>query len=323
MTDIPYLGKRSNFFPDPNVTLVADVIQPFTLARLAADAGVVGVPYDGGDISYRLGSRFGPQAVREDLLEYSTYNIDLDVDIRNLRIVDCGDVEVMITDYDETHRRVEAAVGPLFETGMTLLIVGGDHSLSGPCVKALCGAAGGTRVGVIHFDAHHDMRSGWGRNAGLWVREIQEHPRTPVRGQNIVQIGIHGFSYSEYYRDIVKAMGITVFKPADVRTRGIEAIMAEALERASTGTDAIYVSVDIDVLDPPYVPGTPSPAHGGMMPWDVVQAIVLAGRHPLTRALDVMEIAPPLDMGRITSTLGAELLMQFLSALALRKRAGR
>lgn len=322
MGDIPYLGGRSNFFPDPNVVLVADIMRPFDPSE-PADIGLVGIPFDGGVVSHRLGARFGPQAVREDLLEYSTYNIDLDVDVRNLRLADCGDVEVAITDYDQTHRRVEAALGALFETGMKLLIVGGDHSLSGPCVTALCNRGGGTRVGLIDFDTHHDTRSGWGRNAGLWVREIQENPRTPVRGQNIVQIGIHGFSYSEYYRDIVKAMGITVFKPADVRALGIESIMREALERASDGTDAIYVSVDIDVLDTPYVPGTNSPAHGGMMPWDLVQAVVMAGQHPLTQALDVMEISPPLDANRITSSLGAEILMQFLGGLALAERQGR
>ncbi|NLE99841.1 MAG: agmatinase, partial [Anaerolineales bacterium] len=179
----------------------------------------------------------------------------------------------------------------------------------------------GKRVGVIHFDAHHDMRSGWGQNAGLWVREIQETTGTPVRGENIVQIGIHGFSYSVYYRDIVQEMGITVFKPADVRRLGIDAVMAEALDRVADGTDAIFVSVDIDVVEPPYVPGTNSAAHGGMQPWDVVRAVVLAGQHPLTRALDLMEIAPPYDANRITSTLGAEISMHFLGALSLRKGA--
>jgi len=322
VSEIPFLGKRSNFFPDPHVSRVADVMRPFVPSE-AADVGLVGIPFDGGVISHRLGARFGPQAVREDLLECSTYNLDLDVDIGRLRLVDCGDIEVAITDYDETHRRVETALAALFETGMTLLIVGGDHSLSAPCVKALCQAAGGQRVGVIAFDAHHDMRSGWGRNAGLWVREIQEQAAPPVRGANIVQIGIRGFSYSEYYRDVVRAMGITVFKPADVRRRGIADVMAEALERAAAETDALYISVDVDVFDPPTVPGTNSPAHGGLLSWEVVEALVMAGRHPLTRALDVMEIAPPLDVGRITSTLGAELVMQFMGGLALRMGAGR
>ncbi len=322
MSEIPYLGGRSNFFPDPHVIRVADLIRPWAQSE-AADAGLVGIPFDGGVISHRLGARFGPQAVREDMFECSTFNLDLDVDIGSLHLVDCGDIEIAITDYDETHRRVVAALTPLFETGMTLLIIGGDHSLSAPCVRALCQSGRGQRVGVIAFDAHHDMRSGWEHNAGLWVREIQEQPQPPVRGQNIVQIGIRGFSYSEYYRDIVRAMGITVFKPADVRRRGIEEVMAEALERAAAETDALYISVDVDVFDPPYVPGTNSPAHGGLMPWEVVEALVMAGRHPLTRAVDVMEIAPPLDVSRITSTLGAELLMQFLGALALRTRDGR
>ena len=319
MTEIPYLGRRSNFFPDPNMTLVSDIIRPFELGE-KADAGVVGIPFDRGVTSHRQGARLAPQAVREGLQACSTYNLDLDVDIGDFRLVDCGDVEVAITDFDETHRRVEAALTPLFESGMTLLIIGGDHSLSSPSVKALCRAMAGGGVGVIDFDAHHDMRSGWGENSGLWVREIQEIAGTPVKGENIVQIGIHGFSYSKYYRDVVKAMGITVFKPTDVRQRGIDAVMGEALDRASDGTNAIYVSVDIDVMDPPYAPGTNAPEHGGMMPWDVVRGVVLAGQHKLTRALDVMEIAPPLDVSKITSSLGVEVLMQFLGALSIRKQ---
>jgi len=319
LKEIPYLGGKPSFFPDPNLTLVGDILRPFD-PEGEAEVGLVGIPSDRGVVSHRQGARLAPQVVREGLLECSTYNLDLDVDISDLRIVDCGDVEIVVNDFEETHRRVELALMPLFETGMTLLVIGGDHSLSSPSVKALCNAMAGSRVGVIDFDAHHDIRSGWARNSGLWVREIQEIAGAPVRGENIVQIGIHGFSYSRYYRDIVDAMGITVFKPAEVRQRGIDAVMAEALDRASDGTDAIYVSVDIDVMDPPYAPGTNAPEHGGMMPWDVVRGVVLAGQHEMTKALDVMEIAPPLDVNGITSSLGVEILMQFLGALALRKR---
>jgi len=319
MNTIPYLGGKTDFFPDPNLKLLRDIIQPFDVATVP-EIGIVGLPFDGGVVSHRRGARFAPKIIRDIMLECSTYNLDLEVDVENLNIADCGDVDVVTGDYDETHRRVELALTALFHKNMTMLVIGGDHSLSAPSIKALCNTLVGKKVGVIDFDTHYDIRSGWERNAGLWVREIQEIPGNAVLGKNIVEIGIHGFAYSKYYSDVVKNMGISVFKPTDVRKLGIEQVMEKAIEIASDGTDAIYVSVDIDVVDAPYAPGTNDAPHGGMMPWEVVQGIVQAAQHPLTRAIDVMEVAPPLDNNLITSNLGVEILMQFLGGLSLRKK---
>jgi formimidoylglutamase len=318
MGNIPYLTNNHNFFPDPNLVLVSEIIKEFQPDK-PADAGIVGIPFDRGVISHRQGSRFAPKVVRELLADCTTYNLDLDVDIKDLHLVDCGDVDVSIVDYDETHSRIEKALTHLFKHGMAMVIIGGDHSASYPSIKALCNSMPDQKIGIIDFDSHYDIRSGWNRNAGLWAREVQELPGNQVNGSNIVQIGIHGFSYSRYYRDMITQMGISVVKPSEVRKYGMAKVMEKAITIASDGTDAIYISVDIDVMDPPYAPGTNDAPHGGLVPWQVIEGVVLAGLHPLTRAIDIMEISPPLDVNNITANLGAEIIMQFLSALALRK----
>lgn len=317
--EIPYLGGESRFFPDPNLVLVKDILLAHTQED-SLDVGIVGIPFDRGITSHRQGARIAPMVVREALFDCSTYNLDLDVDIGNLRITDCGNVEIIVDDFKETQRRVEAALTSLFESFPILQIIGGDHSLSYPSLKALSNSLPGKSIGVVVFDTHHDVRSGWDQNSGMWVREILEDGNASVIGENIVQIGIHGFDYSEFYRDVVNQLGITFFRPADVRKQGIERIISKALEIASNGTDAIYISVDIDVMDPPFAPGTNKPAPGGMMPWEVIEGVVIAAQHPLTRALDIMEISPPLDIQTITSDLGAEIMIQFLGGLSMRKK---
>lgn len=315
---VPYLGGRQNFFPDPHLAYMADRMRPYDPAR-PGDAALVGLPFDGGVVSHRRGARFGPQVIRELLCDCTSYNLDLDVDLSEFDLVDCGDVEVSITDFDETHRRVEAVLTTLFETGMPLLILGGDHSLTYPSITALSSSLPGRRIGVIDFDTHLDIRSDWEHNAGLWARQVQDLPGGVVRGRNVVQIGVHGFAYSRYYYQRALEMGMSLYRPADVRRMGIEGVMQQALEQAADGVDALYISVDIDVVDAPYAPGTNEAPHGGMQPWEVIAGVVQAAQHPLTRALDIMEIAPPLDLNGITANLGVELSMQFLSGLALRK----
>ncbi len=319
---IPYLGGETRFFPDPHLRLIKDIVRAYPDDDRGAAGrvgiGLVGIPFDRGVTSHRQGARLAPHSVREALFDCSTYNLDLDVDIGHLTIADCGNVETVVDDFEETHRRVEEALTPLFGAFGCLLIIGGDHSLSAPSIRALARSMPGKKIGIVDFDTHFDVRSGWEGNSGMWAREVQEIPGSPVSGRNIAQIGVHGFDYSEYYRDVVREMGLAVFRPRDVRRRGMEDVMAEALERAADGVDALYVTVDIDVLDPPFAPGTNKPAHGGLMGWELVEGVVMAGGHPLMRGLDLMEIAPPLDEQSITVDMGAEVLAQFLGACALR-----
>jgi len=307
------------WFPDPHVTWMCHAVKPMS-ADLQVDIVIVGVPFDGGSVSHRKGSRLGPTRIRETLYGYSSYSLEHDADISTLRIADCGNVDVNNMNFEETHERVESTVTQVFRVCPNLLILGGDHSVTFPCIKALSVILGaGKRLGVIDFDAHNDCRADWTRNSGLWVRQIQEMKPNPVRGENVAQIGIRGFSYSPFYRDYIRKTGIRVFTSSDVSKEGIDSVLSSAVRCASDGTDAIYVSVDIDALDQAFAPGTDGPSPGGLTTTDLFRAAFDLGKHPLVRAMDVMEVSPPLDVDNATSKAAAETLMRFLCGLLKRK----
>lgn len=321
---IPYIQNpqamtepRPSLVPDEQVTWISEFIVPWNFTD-RADIGIVGIPFDSA-VSFRPGTRFGPSSVRDALKFNTTYNAELDLDISNLRIVDCGDIDTTL-DLDEAHKRVESALTAIVGCGISPLVIGGDHSLTYPCVKALCHNMPGRKLGIIDFDTHFDCRPSikGKEHSGLWVRKVQEIEGSPVRGENIVQIGIHGFAYSTFYRNDTRKRGINVFTPLDVKKRGMQSVMQDGLRLASDGTDAIYISVDIDCIDQAFAPGTSVPTPGGLFPSDVISGVVEAGKHPLTRAFDIVEISPVLDSGNMTSRLGAEIIMNYLCGLSSR-----
>lgn len=318
MNELPFLVKKVRFWAEPNVTMISEIIRDWN-HREDADVGIVGVPFDGG-VSVKRGARYAPASLRAAIGGQSTFNLEQEIDVSLLKIVDCGNVDVDNMDFDESHRRIEAAMTAIFGRSMVPMILGGDHSITYPCVKALHNSMKGKRIGIIDFDSDLDMRSGWEHHTGSWVRQIQEIPDKPVKGENIVQIGIHSFRYSQFYWETVKKMGVSIFKTSEVRRRGIEEIMKEAFERASDGTDSIYVSLDIDVLDQTFAPASPAKPNG-MEPWDLMAAMAMVGRHKSVRAFDIVEIVPPVeDTYELTTRVGGEALLHFLGGLAHRKK---
>jgi len=306
-------------FPEPHVKWMFETVEAWDQS-CPADVGIVGVPFDRGVVIPRVGARLGPKSVRETLYNSTTYSYELDVDVSSLKVVDCGDVDVDIMNYGETHRRVEQVLKQILGSCMIPLIIGGDHSLTYPCVKALHRSEGGNaKIGVIDFDAHLDCRVDWKECHGLWVREIQEMEGNPVEGRNITQIGIRGFGYSTFYRDYVKKMGMRVFTAREVKDRGVHAVIEDSVKVATDGTDMVYVSVDIDVLDQAFAPGTGVPSPGGLDSWELLSSIFYIGRNCPVRALDLMEVSPPLDMDNMTSRAGASVLLNFLCGLAFKK----
>jgi len=321
---VPYLNPvvvpRLPPLPEPHVRWMYQIVNEWN-QESSADAGVVGIPFDRGVIIPRVGTRLEPKFIREILYNSTTYSYELDVDLSPLKIVDCGDVDVDIVNYDETHRRVELALTSVFKSGMIPLIIGGDHSLTYPCVKALCRSENSNvKIGVIDFDAHHDCRDGWKGHHGLWAREIQEIGGNPIKGENIVQIGIRGFGYSPFYRDYVKKTGMRVFPAKEVKERGIRTVTEDAVKIATDGTDMVYVSVDIDALDQASAPGTSAPSPGGLDSWELLSSVFYIGKNCPVKALDLMEVSPPLDIDNMTSRTGALLILNFLCGLASKKR---
>ncbi len=307
-------GKVGEFIPDEYDTRMGDVIKEWREAD-STDVGLVGIPFDTSSM-IRPGCRFGPQSVRNALLLSMSYEVGLDVDLStNFKIVDFGNIDVVHTEVLKTHTRIEKVITAIYKLGIIPVVVGGDHGTSYATIKSLINNVEGN-IGVIMFDAHLDVRkSHHGEiSSGTPFYRLMEEPERPLLPKNLVEIGINGWNSSKFHIDYCREMGVTVIPARDVHKRGIEDIVAQALDIASDGTEAIFLSFDIDGLDFATAPGTSSPNPGGLTSYQGLEAVWQIGQHPLSRGIDIMEVAPPLDIQGLTSRMGAALLMQYLGA---------
>jgi len=287
----------------------------------AADVGLVGIPFDAACVAGPRGSRAGPEGVREEITYGTCYNPEIDVDIsEGLDVVDYGDVDVVQTEVPATHERVERVLTAVTESGVVPFSVGGDHSLTYPTAKALMNAVDGG-VGVINVDAHHDVRHSHGGelSSGTPFRRLLEDDSGQLDGGNFVELGLSGWHNSKYYLDWVHEVGAEVITAREVHVDGVERAAERALEVATDGTEAVFLSVDIDVLDVGSSAGTCAPAPGGLLPWQLLDLVYRLGRHESVGGADLMEVAPPLDSTGATTAIGAAVATQFLGA---RKVAG-
>jgi formiminoglutamase len=206
--------------------------------------------------------------------------------------------------------------------GFFPLIIGGDHAITAPAVRAYCGAHPDQQVGVIHFDAHNDVRvMDHGPTNGTPIRGILESG-VKVSGENLVQFGIHGFMNASYYKRWVEGRGGTIYTARAIRKAGIEEMVGRALEITGNGTDAIYVTVDIDVLELGYAPGTAAATADGLHPVDLLEALFILGQDPRVAAIDVVELDPHRDVADITSRTFGSAILTFLAGLFLRRNDG-
>jgi formimidoylglutamase len=305
---------------DPYDVTFSDIVRPYQEIA-TADVGIVGIPFDTCTLQ-RRGGRFGPTGIREMLANANTYEAGLGVDLSsNISVADFGDIDVLLTDPIATHGRVTEVLSAIHQTGVIPIALGGDHSLTFPCIRALCNATVG-RVGVIVFDGHFDVRESMHGelNSGTSFRRIfTELEGSRIWGANVVEIGISGWYNSNYFYKYTQEMGMTIFPAREVHLRGISPVIEEALVKATDGVDALYCSVDIDCLEAAFAPGTSIPSPGGMTSFQLLEAVYTIARHPKLRAFDVMEVAPPLDYGNLTSRIGANVVMQMIGGLKTRK----
>lgn len=306
--------KFGKFVPDEYDIEMCDLIKDWRETDYA-DIALVGIPFD-TSVMIRRGCRFGPDGVRNALIFSTSYEPGLDIDLSTgIKIVDFGDVDVVHTDVLETHKRIETVISAIYGLGIIPLVIGGDHGTSYPTIKSLINNVKGN-IGVIMIDAHLDVRkSHHGEiSSGTPFRRLMEEPERPLKPKNLVEIGINGWHNSKYYMDYCKKMGITVITAREVHKEGIEKIVSRALDIASKNTEAIFLSFDIDGLDFAAAPGTCAPNPGGLTSHQALEAVWLIGQHPLSRGMDIVEVAPPLDIKELTSYMGAALAMQYVGA---------
>jgi formiminoglutamase len=304
---------------------VANWLHPWD-GREKIDAALLMVPFSKAAQRGDNGSSGAPNAIRLVLPGYTTYSTDFDVDIASLKVRDAGDVRMHMTDILQCHRNMEEAVVEFYQAASeTLLIsIGGDHSITCPLVQGYCRSHPREKVGIVHFDAHHDVRNfeDGGPTNGTPFRGIIEGPAN-VEGRNIVQIGIHGFAGSSYYKRWCEDQGVTIVSAREVRRRGMADVIAEACKIAADKTDALYVSFDIDVMAAAYAPGTGYATPEGLDPWDVLEAMFVLGQDPRVKAMDYVCMDPLRDVRDVTAKMGASVILTFLGGYLIRKTGGR
>jgi len=289
-----------------------------------AGAAIIGAPFDGGT-SYRSGSRFGPQAIRAaDYLPHdgSRPSLALGVDaLLDLGVVDLGDVEMYSGEIEASLAALEARVAQVAGAGVVPVVLGGDHTIALPDVTGVARHVGWGRVSVIHFDAHADTgESQWGSlyGHGTPMRRLIESGA--CRGDRFLQIGLRGYWPEPPTLDWMAAQGMRSFEMSEVVARGLDAVLDEAFTIATSDCDAVFLSVDVDVVDPGSAPGTGTPEPGGLTSRQLLDAVRRIAMELPLAGMDVVEVAPPYDHADITAYLGNRVVLEALGAMAWRAK---
>ena len=291
-----------------------------------ADVVVIGAPYDGGT-SYRAGARFGPTSIRTaDYLPHdaSRPHLALRVDpLQELRVLDAGDVVMNPVTGQDALKALERAVLAAAEAGAIPLVLGGDHTITWPDVTGVARAKGWGRVSVIHFDAHADTGDlQWGSliGHGLPMRRLIESGA--CRGDRFLQVGLRGYWPEPPTLQWMAEQRMRSYEMHEVTARGLDAVLAEAFAIAVDDCDGVFVSVDLDVVDPGMAPGTGTPEPGGFTGRQLLDAVRRIAVELPVVGVDVVEVAPAYDSADITSILANRVVLEMLSGIAFRRRGG-
>ena len=311
-TPDPLAGLRAP--PAPPDPRAATLLRPSAGALGEGETVVVGLPYDGG-IPTRPGARFGPRAIREALAAFGTWDGERDA----APATDLGDLALPTTDGRETHRRIEEAARTVFAAGARPIFLGGDHGCTGSVIRGLAAARPGTRLGLISIDAHLDVRE--------YADEASLSSGTPFRraletevldGARVAMVGIRRFANSRHYLDWAAAQRIHLLPVEDLSRQGVFATATAALDVATRGADALYLSIDMDAVDAAFAPGVSASGIGGITAREMIELVAAIAIHPKLIGADVMELSPPYDQDSRTAKLAARLLLELLAGRSAR-----
>jgi guanidinobutyrase / D-arginase len=276
------------------------------------DVGIIGIPFDAGT-SYRPGARFGPTAIREGSRLLRPYHPGLDVaPFERLQVADYGDIGANPFSIEEALRQITAEVGELMQAGVIPIALGGDHTVALAMLRAI-----GQPVALLHFDAHldtWDTSFGAPHNHGtVFRRAVEEGLLDPDR---LVHLGIRGPIYASTDLTDDAAMGFRILSTMDVAELGVREVASRI--RQVVGDAPLYISVDIDVLDPAHAPGTGTPEAGGLTSRELLGILRLLAGSRIVGA-DVVEVAPAYDHAEITAIAAAHTVYELISLVAKRK----
>jgi agmatinase len=289
---------------------------PHVTTTEGVDVSVVGVPFDTG-ASYRVGARFGPEAIRSVSALLRHHNEVLDVSIfDHCSVVDYGDIPVNPGYIEDSYEMIEEGLLPILEGGVTPIMLGGDHSVTLPELRAVAKRYG--PVALIHLDSHSDTgdkRFGRRYTHGTPFRRAIEEELILV--EHSIQAGMRGSIYSRDSLDDAKKLGFDLVTAVEAQKHGIDELIRRIRERA--GDAKSFVSFDIDFVDPAYAPGTGTPEVGGFTSSEALR--VVRGLRGLDLVgFDLVEVLPQHDPSQITALLAANIVYEFISLIALRKK---
>ncbi|WP_254764503.1 agmatinase family protein [Natrinema marinum] len=304
------------------------------LAEENVDIGIIGAPLDTAT-TIRPGTRYGPRAVRAASTvpspPYEHFNIETGIDpFDTFKVADTGDAPVSPGDTRQSQLNIEDAVAEVSEQA-TPIVIGGDHSISYPDIKGWAEANGYEDIGLIHFDCHADTGedglTGFEYDHGAWVKRVYDDEL--MAGENYTLIGPRGFWPGPDTYEEMREAGMKWYTAMEVGRMDLDDIVTDAVQRATDGTDAVWVSFDVDVMEPAYAPGTGEPEPGGLIPREAIYMVreVVKALEPSEFGFDVVEVSPAYDVsdtnsynGGITSGFANRLIIEVMGSMALAEK---
>ncbi len=300
-TQMPRYGGIATFAHLPQLSEVSDV-----------DVAIVGVPFDTG-VSYRPGARFGPNHVRESSRLLRPYNPAANVSpFATQQVVDAGDIAANPFDIEEAISSIHKSYDQLSERAKKIVTIGGDHTITLPILRSLKAKHGA--ISVVHFDAHLDTWDsyfGADYTHGTTFRRASEEGLLDPEG--CMHIGIRGPLYAAKDLTDDKALGFQIISSVEFQDLGVNAAIDKM--KARVGKRPVYISIDIDVLDPAHAPGTGTPEAGGLTSRELLSVLrATAGMNVI--GADIVEVAPAYDHAQITGIAASHVMYELISAFA-------
>ena len=295
--------------------------EPAQLDEWQPDVAIVGAPYDNSTTN-RPGARFGPRAIRSQAYEPGSYHMDLGIEIFDyLEVVDFGDAYCPHGQTDVSLANIKARVSEVAKRGIIPITLGGDHSITWPTATAVAEVKGFGNVGIVHFDAHADTADilyGNLASHGTPMRRLIESGAIP--GKNFVQVGLRGYWPPKEIFDWMREQGMRWHTMDEIWQRGFQTVMKDAVAEALAAADSLYISIDVDSLDPSFAPGTGTPEPGGIMSADLLRMVrTLCLEHNVV-GIDIVEVSPAYDVSDLTVNIAHRLAFECLAGLAARRR---
>jgi agmatinase len=300
-------------------------LTPEDLRAGEIDIAVGGIPWD-GTTSSRPGTSLGPRGLRicdhQWTVGYEKYHLHTGIDpFKYLKMADYGDAQLLHGAMDLSFENMKKFTAEILEGGATPIIMGGDHAISWPNGAAIADHFGHGNVSIVHFDAHADT-------APLMPRQIQSHGSQfwqlvetgHIKGEHIVQIGLRGYWPGPDVFEWGEEHGVRPHFMAEVQKYGIEAVIDRVVDEIKQGPENVFISLDIDSVDPAYAPGTGSPEPGGFTSREILYAVRRIAHEVGFVGMDLVEVNPQYDVGNnITALLGSRCIHEAMVGTAMRK----